>query len=56
MNTETGEVKFFKDGLVPQGKEEWVTIGDIVEMKGKKGQWRVTGMKPNGRLFLKLVK
>jgi hypothetical protein len=54
MNTNTGEIEYFKDGVFPKPESDWIAIGDLVEIRGK--QWRVTGMKPNGRLFLKLVK
>jgi hypothetical protein len=53
MNTNTGEIVEEKD--IPFDKKgDYITIGDVVEIRGSR--FRVTGMKPNGRLFLKLVR
>lgn len=53
MHVPSGEIVETKD--IPYGQEqEYITVGDIVEIRGYR--FRVTGMKPNGRLFLKRVK
>lgn len=61
MNTDTGEVSQLSDILKSQPDKkvppQWIPEGAIVKIEGwPNARWRITGMKPNGRLFLKLVK
>lgn len=56
MDTGTGNIVMVpKD--VELSKKVYISLGSVIKIEGyPEASWRVTGMKPGGRLFLKLVK